>query len=58
METKTIHIGITSTVLAALINSRLLHVADFECLDLESKRAVWELLLNALKTERQNSCLE
>lgn len=52
MQRKIIHIGITANVLASLINNRQLHAVDFECLDADSKRAVWELLLNAVKIER------
>jgi hypothetical protein len=55
MKRKIIHIGITANALASLINNRQLHAVDFQCLDPDSKRAVWELLLNAVKFDRNKN---
>jgi hypothetical protein len=42
-----VHLAIGSDVLTTLINNGQLHAADFNCLNLSSKKTVWEILLTA-----------
>jgi len=46
----TVKLAMEPRVLAALLEKGELHATDFRCLDLSSKRIVWELLLLQLKT--------
>lgn len=48
-----VHLAIGSDVLTTLINNGQLRAADFNCLNLRSKKTVWEILLTAA-TPRQD----
>jgi hypothetical protein len=50
MENNLIHIAISPTVLASLIERKYLHVVDFKCLDTNAKKTVWALLLSTLQS--------
>ena len=47
-----VHLAIGSDVLTTLINNGQLHAADFYCLNLSSKKTVWEILLSAATPKR------
>lgn len=55
METQLVHIAISTHVLAALLESGYLRAVDFRCLDTDSKKTVWQLLLSTLQLAMQKS---
>ncbi|SJM89528.1 conserved hypothetical protein [Crenothrix polyspora] len=50
MKNNLIHIAISPTVLASLIERKYLYVVDFKCLNVTAKETVWALLLATLKS--------
>jgi hypothetical protein len=50
MENNLVHIAISANTLASLIESGCIHAVDFKCLNDDSKKTVWKLLLSALKS--------
>jgi hypothetical protein len=40
-----VHLAMGSDVLKTLMDNGQLHAADFNCLNLRSKKTVWEILL-------------
>lgn len=50
-----IHIAISSNALSYLLERGQIHAMDFRCLNKESKKIVWKLLLNTLKTTIKNN---
>lgn len=53
MENNTVQIEITEKILASLIEGGLLHAVDFKCLDVDSKKTVWKLLLTSSLGKRK-----
>lgn len=49
MKHNLVHIAIPLDTLASLIQSGYIHAVDFRCLDSNSKKTVWQLLLSTLK---------
>jgi hypothetical protein len=49
METQTVQIAISANTLATLLKSGSLHAVDFTCLDADSKKTVWQLLLSSVQ---------
>lgn len=45
----TVKLAMEPKVLAALLEKGALHAADFRCLDLSSKRIVWQMLLGLVQ---------
>ncbi|EIC30055.1 MULTISPECIES: hypothetical protein [Methylomicrobium] len=47
----TVRLEIEPNFLASLLASGHIHVADFRCLDLNSKQIVWKMLLSLAKSK-------
>ncbi|WP_440876409.1 hypothetical protein [Thalassotalea sp. PLHSN55] len=52
-----VKLEISSTVLASLLNSGLLKVAECKCLDANTKRVLWQSLLTTSLSAEQKSCM-
>lgn len=49
MKKHLVKIAISPNALASLIQKGQIHAVDFRCLDSESKKTVWKLLLSTMK---------
>lgn len=54
MENNLVHIAISPNALAALIESGTIHAVDFKCLDIDSKKMVWNLFLSSMKLTKND----
>ena len=54
MKNNLVHIAISANTLASLIDNRSIHAVDFKCLDVDSKKTVWKLLLSAVKLTKKH----
>lgn len=50
MKHNLVHIAISLDALTLLIESGYIHAVDFRCLDANSKKTVWQLLLSTLQS--------
>jgi len=55
MKNNLVRIAISANTLASLIENECIHAVDFKCLDIDSKKTVWKLLLSTVKlTQKKN----
>lgn len=54
MNTNLVHIAISASTLASLIDTGCIHAVDFKCLDVDSKKTVWKLFLSTVKLAKKN----
>lgn len=55
MNNTLVHIAIPSETLTSLLQQGQLHAVDFQCLNTESKRVVWQCLLQTVKIGLANT---
>lgn len=48
MESKWVHLAISTHTLASLIESGAIHAENFTCLNADAKKTVWALFLAAM----------
>jgi hypothetical protein len=54
MKKYQVHIAVSPDFLASLIEQNAIHVLDFKCLNLDSKKIIWKLFLSAMASTIKN----